>query len=160
GGQALLFPLGVSLLAGFLFGLAPALHSRAGAFFAVLKEGGQRTTAGSGRQWLRRGLVVAEGAFAAMLVIGGGLLLPRFWLLQKVGPGFYPKGVLSLEVSLPRATYGKPEQVLGFYDRLLDRLSHLPGVTSAAAMSGLPPIRPVDANDMMFESIPQTPDGP
>ncbi len=159
-GRSLLFTLGVSLLAGFLFGLAPALHSRAGAFFAVLKEGGQRTTAGSGRQWLRRGLVVAEVAFAAMLVIGGGLLIRSFWLLQRVDPGFDPKGVLSLEVSLPKASYGKPEQVLGFYDRLLDRLSHLPGVTSAAAMSGLPPNRPVDANDMVFESIPQTPDGP
>ncbi len=159
-GRSLLFTLGVSLLAGFLFGLAPALHSRAGAFFAVLKEGGQRTTAGSGRQWLRRGLVVTEVAFAAMLVIGGGLLIRSFWLLQRVDPGFDPKGVLSLEVSLPKASYGKPEQVLGFYDRLLDRLSHLPGVTSAAAMSGLPPNRPVDANDMVFESIPQTPDGP
>ncbi|HEY4596765.1 MAG TPA: ABC transporter permease [Thermoanaerobaculia bacterium] len=159
-GQSLLFTLGVSLLAGFLFGLAPALHSRAGAFFAVLKEGGQRTTAGSGRQWLRRGLVVAEVAFAAMLVIGGGLLIRSFWLLQKIDPGFDPKGVLSLEVSLPRATYGKPEQVLSFYQRLLDRLSHLAGVESAAAMSGLPPSRPVDANDMAFESIPRTPDGP
>jgi putative ABC transport system permease protein len=159
-GRSLLFTLGVSLLAGFLFGLAPALHSRAGAFFAVLKEGAQRTTAGAGRQWLRRGLVVAEIAFAAMLVIGGGLLIRSFWLLQKVDPGFDPKGVLSLEVSLPQATYGKPEQVLGFYDRLLDRLSHLAGVQSAAAMSGLPPNRPVDANDMVFESIPRTPDGP
>jgi predicted permease len=159
-GRSLLFTLGVSLLAGFLFGLAPALHSRAGAFFAVLKEGGQRTTAGSGRQWLRRGLVVAEVAFAAMLVIGGGLLIRSFWLLQKVDPGFDPKGVLSLEVSLPKAAYGKPEPALGFYQRLLDRLSHLPGVESAAAMSGLPPNRPVNANDMAFESIPRTPDGP
>jgi predicted permease len=159
-GRSLLFTLGVSLLAGLLFGLAPALHSRAGAFFAVLKEGGQRTTAGSGRQWLRRGLVVAEVAFAAMLVIGGGLLIRSFWLLQKVDPGFDPQGVLSLEVSLPKAAYGKPEQALGFYQRLLERLSHLPGVESAAAMSGLPPNRPVNANDMVFESIPRTPDGP
>ncbi|MFL6236824.1 MAG: ABC transporter permease [Thermoanaerobaculia bacterium] len=159
-GRSLLFTLAVSLLTGLLFGLAPALHARAGTFFATLKEGGQRTTAGSGRQWLRRGLVVAEIAFAAMLVIGGGLLNRSFWLLQKVDPGFDPKGVLSLEVSLPKAAYGKPEQVLGFYDRLLDRLSHLPGVTSAAAMSGLPPNRPVDANDMVFESVPQKPEGP
>jgi putative ABC transport system permease protein len=159
-GRSLLFTLGVSLLTGLLFGLAPALHARAGSFFSTLKEGGQRTTAGSGRQWLRRGLVVAEIAFAAMLVIGGGLLIRSFWLLQKVDPGFDPKGVLSLEVSLPKATYAKPEQVLGFYQRLLDRLSHLPGVESAAAMSGLPPNRPVDANDMVFESIPRTPDGP
>ena len=159
-GRSLLFTLGVSVLTGLLFGLAPALHARAGTFFASLKEGGQRTTAGSGRQWLRRGLVVAEIAFAAMLVIGGGLLIRSFWLLQKVDPGFDPKGVLSLQVSLPKSTYPEPGQVNGFYQRLLDRVSHLPGVTSAAAMSGLPPNRPVDANDMAFESIPRTPDGP
>jgi predicted permease len=158
-GRSVLFTLGVSLLTGLLFGLAPALHSRAGSFFASLKEGGQRSTAGSGRQWLRRVLVVVEVAFAAMLVIGGGLLIRSFWLLQKVDPGFDPKGVLALQVSLPKAVYAKPEQVTGFYERLLDRLSHLPGVAGVAAMSGLPPNRPVDANDMAFESIPRTENG-
>jgi len=154
-GRSVLFTLGISLLTGLLFGLAPALHSRAGSFFASLKEGGQRTTAGSGRQWLRRVLVVAEVAFAAMLVIGGGLLIRSFWLLQKVDPGFDPKGLLALQVSLPRTVYEKPEQVTGFYQRLLDRLAHLPGVTGVAAMSGLPPNRPVNANDMDFASFPR-----
>ena len=157
--RGVLFTLGVSLLTGLLFGLAPALHSRAGSFFASLKEGGQRTTAGSGRQWLRRVLVVTEVAFAAMLVIGGGLLIRSFWLLQKVDPGFDPKGLLTLQVSLPRTVYAKPEQVTGFYQRLLDRLAHLPGVTGVAAMSGLPPNRPVNANDTDFESIPPTDNG-
>ena len=120
-GRSVLFTLGISLLTGLLFGLAPALHSRAGSFFASLKEGGQRTTAGSGRQWLRRVLVVAEVAFAAMLVIGGGLLIRSFWLLQKVDPGFDPKGLLALQISLPRTVYAQPEQVTGFYQRLLDR---------------------------------------
>ncbi|HEX9943253.1 MAG TPA: ABC transporter permease [Thermoanaerobaculia bacterium] len=158
--RSLLFTLGVSILTGVLFGLAPALHARAGTFFASLKEGGQRTTAGSGRQWLRRVLVVLEVAFAATLVIGGGLLIRSFWLLQKVDPGFDPDGVLSAQVSLPDATYAKPEQVTGFYQRLLDRLSRLPGAEAAAAMSGLPPNRPVNANDMEFEGIPRTPEGP
>ena len=159
-GRSVLFTLAVSMLTGLLFGLAPALHARAGTFLASLREGGQRTTAGASRQWLRRVLVVVEIAFAATLVIGGGLLIRSFWLLQQVNPGFEPAGVLSLQVSLPRSTYSKPEQVLGFYQRLLDQVSHLPGVASAAAVSGLPPNRPVDANDIELESIPQTPDGP
>ena len=159
-GRSLLFTLGISLLTGVLFGLAPALHARAGAFFTSLKEGGQRATAGAGRQLLRRVLVVVEVAFAATLVIGGGLLIRSFWLLQNVDPGFDPHGLLSLQVSLPEATYAKPEQVTGFYQRLLAQVSRLPGVESAAAMSGLPPNRPVDANDMEFEGIPRTPDGP
>ncbi len=158
-GRTVLFTLAVSVATGLLFGLAPALHSRAGTFFATLKEGGQRTTAGSGRQWLRRVLVVAEVAFAAMLVIGGGLLIRSFWLLQKVDPGFRPEGVLSMQVSLARRDYPKAEQVEAFYQRLVDRVSHLPGVESAAAVSGLPPNRPVDADRTDLESVPTTADG-
>lgn len=156
----LLFTLGVSVFTGLLFGLAPALHARAGTFFASLKEGGQRTTAGGKRQLLRRALVVLEVAMAATLVIGGGLLIRSFWLLQKVEPGFEPQGLLSFQISLPDASYPEATQVRGFYQRLLDRLSHLPGVQGAAAMSGLPPNRPVNANDTVFESVPMTPDGP
>src|SRR6185295_14620619 len=159
-GRSLLFTFGISLLTGVLFGLAPALHARAGAFFASLKEGGQRATAGAGRQLLRRVLVVLEVAFAATLVIGGGLLIRSFWLLQNVDPGFDPHGLLSLQISLPDANYDKPEQVTGFYQRLLAQVSRLPGVESATAVSGLPPNRSVDANDMEFEGVPRTPDSP
>lgn len=159
-GRSLLFTFGVSLVTGVLFGLAPALHARAGTFFASLKEGGQRSTAGSGRQMLRRVLVVVEVAFAATLVIGGGLLIRSFWLLQQVNPGFDPKGVLSLQVSLPGGDTTTPEQRSSFYQRLLAQLSSLPGVESAAAMSGLPPNRPVNANDMEFEGLAKTPDAP
>ncbi len=158
--RSLFFTLGISVLTGILFGLAPALHARAGSFFASLKEGGQRTTAAGGRQLLRRVLVVTEVAFAAMLVIGGGLLIRSFWLLQKVDPGFNPNGLLTLQVSLPDATYPEPEQVRGFYQRLLGQVSRLPGVEGAAAMAGLPPYRQVNANDMDFEGMEQKEEGP
>jgi putative ABC transport system permease protein len=158
--RSLLFTLGVSVLTGVLFGLAPALHARAGSFFASLKEGGQRTTATGARQLLRRVLVVTEVAFAAMLVIGGGLLIRSFWLLQKVDPGFNPDGLLTLQVSLPDATYPEPQQVRGFYQRLLGQVSRVPGVEGAAAMTGLPPNRPVNANDMDFEGMEQKEGGP
>jgi putative ABC transport system permease protein len=158
--RALLFTLGVSVLTGLLFGLAPALHARAGALFESLKEGGQRATAGSGRQVLRRTLVVLEVAFAAMLVIGGGLLIRSFWELVQVDPGFDPEGVLSFQVSLPATTYAEDPQVTGFYQNLLGRLAVLPGVTAVGAMSGMPPNRDLDANDTVFESVPQDPDGP
>jgi predicted permease len=158
--RALLFTLGVSVLTGLLFGLAPALHARAGVLFESLKEGGQRTTAGSGRQVLRRTLVVLEVAFAAMLVIGGGLLIRSFWELVQVDPGFDPEGVLSFQVSLPATTYAEDPQVTGFYQNLLGRLAALPGVTAVGAMSGMPPNRDLDANDTMFESVPEDPDGP
>jgi predicted permease len=158
--RSLLFTLGVSILTGVLFGLAPALHARAGSFFASLKEGGQRTTATGARQFLRRVLVVTEIAFAAMLVIGGGLLIRSFWLLQKVDPGFNPDGLLTLQISLPDSAYPEPQQVTGFYQRLLAQTSRLPGVQGVAAMSGLPPNRPVNATDIDFEGMEQKEGGP
>ena len=158
--RTLLFTLGISVITGLLFGLAPALHARAGELFASLKEGGQRTTAGAGRQRLRRGLVVIEVALAAMLVIGGGLMIRSFWKLLQVNPGFDPRNVLSFELSLPKATYPEAHQVRDFYQTLLTRLHGLSGVESAAAMAGMPPVRDLDANDTEFEGLPKGPDAP
>jgi predicted permease len=158
--RSLIFTFLVSVLSGVAFGLAPALHARAGAFVGALKEGGLRATAGSGRQRLRRGLVVAEVTLAAMLVIGGGLLIRSFWQLQLVDPGFRPRGLLTMEVSLPEASYPGPAPVAAFVDRLSERLAALPGVESAAVISGLPPRRELDANDMVLEGVPKDPKGP
>jgi putative ABC transport system permease protein len=150
----------VSVVAGVAFGLAPAVHARTGGLVAALKEGGQRSTAGSARQRLRRGLVVAEVTLAAVLVVGAGLLLRSFWELQRVDPGFQPRGLLTLELALPQTTYATPARVAAFVERLTERLQALPGVESAAVMNGLPPRREVDANDTVFESVPKDPKGP
>ncbi|MFL6198004.1 MAG: ABC transporter permease [Thermoanaerobaculia bacterium] len=159
-GRVLLFTLGVSLLTGVLFGLAPALHARASVMFSSLKEGGQRATAGAGRQLLRRGLVIAEVALAATLVIVGGLLIRSFWLLQQVDPGFDASNVLTFQIALPDARYPEEQQVVAFYQRLVDRLRVLPGVETAAAAWGLPPKRQLLANDTELEGVPEPPNGP
>ncbi|HEX6863350.1 MAG TPA: ABC transporter permease, partial [Thermoanaerobaculia bacterium] len=83
-----------------------------------------------------------------------------FWLLTQVDPGFDSKGLLSLQIALPDATYPDDHQVTAFYDRLVDRLEQLPGVEGAAAVSGLPPNRQVNANDTEFEGVPEPPNGP
>ena len=150
----------MALLTGILFGLAPALHARASVLFSALKEGGQRATAGAGRQLLRRALVVAEVALAATLVIVGGLLIRSFWLLQQVDPGFDPKNVLTFQIALPDARYPEETQVVAFYQRLVDRLRGMPGVESASAAWGLPPKREILANDTDFEGVPEPPNGP
>jgi putative ABC transport system permease protein len=159
-GRVVAFTLGLSVLTGLLFGLAPALHARAGTFFAALKEGGQRGTAGSASQWFRRVLVVAEIALASLLVIGAGLLIKSFWVLQQVRPGFDPKNVLSMQISVPKASYPEPHQAGDFYRKLTDQVAALPGVEGAALANGLPPKRDVNANDTDFESIPPSKDGP
>jgi putative ABC transport system permease protein len=159
-GRVVAFTLGLSILTGLLFGLAPALHARTGTFFAALKEGGHRGTAGSASQWFRRVLVVAEIALASLLVIGAGLLIKSFWVLQQVRPGFDPKNVLSMQISVPKASYPEPHQAGDFYRKLTDQVATLPGVEGAALANGLPPKRDVNANDTDFESIPPSKDGP
>jgi predicted permease len=159
-GNVLLFTLAVSIVTGLLFGLAPALHVSPHLVNRALREGGQRTTAGAGRQHLRRLLVVSEVAMAVILVVGSGLMLRSFAALQRVDPGFDPENMLTFGVFLPPATYPDPQSEVSFFDRLLAQLEATPGITGAAAMSGLPPRRDVNANDMEFEGIPQTQDGP
>ncbi len=155
----LAYTLAVAIATGLLFGLAPALHARARTFFVSLKAG-TRSTAGRGRRLFRAGLVVAEVALAFVLVIGAGLLLKSFWTLQQVDPGFEPKGALTFQLSLPQSSYADGVATRAFYDRLLENLRALPGVEAAAAMSGLPPVRDMDANDTNFEGVPGPPDGP
>jgi predicted permease len=154
------FTLGVALVTGLLFGLAPALHVRGAAFFSSLKEGGVKSTAGTVSQWFRRALVVVEITLATLLVIGAGLLLKSFLMLQQVSPGFEPGGLLTFRVALPDATYPEDPKVIGFWRDLTTQLAALPGVEGAAAMSGLPPKRNVNANDTEFEGVPGPPDGP
>jgi predicted permease len=126
----------------------------------ALREGGHRTTAGSGRQRLRRLLVVSEVALAVILVVGSGLMLRSFAALQRVDPGFDPAGILTFGLFLPAATYEDGAAQVAFHQRLLDRLEASPAVESAAAMSGLPPRRNVNANDTEFEGLEMTDDGP
>ncbi|HUF51558.1 MAG TPA: ABC transporter permease [Longimicrobiales bacterium] len=158
--RVLLFTLAVAALTGIVFGLAPALHLSRRNITHTLRDGSGRTTAGSSRQQVRRLLVVAEIALAVILLVGSGLMLRSFAELQKVDAGFEPAGLLSFQLFLPAATYAESAAQVAFHRRLLERLETLPGVTSAAAMSGLPPRRDLNANDTQFENMQQTPDGP
>src|SRR5262249_6303677 len=77
----------------------------------------------------------------------------------QVDVGFNPNGVLAFTIALPASRYKNPER-LQFSNNLKDRLASLPGVVSAAAADGLPPLRPIDANDTDIEDYTATPDGP
>ena len=129
------FTIGVSLLTGILFGLVPALQAGEVDVHETLKETGRGN---SGRQWLRSSLVVAEVATTLVLLIGAGLMIRSFYLLQKVNPGFSYEHLTSFSISLPQKKYTTGETQGAFYNRLLDNIRGLPGVESAAAASGLP----------------------
>ncbi|MBW3554789.1 MAG: ABC transporter permease [Gemmatimonadetes bacterium] len=127
------FALAVLTTAGF--GLVPAVQVARPDLTGGLREGGR---GGSVRGGGRRVLVVAQLAFALALLVGAGLLTRSFLALQSVDPGFDPRGVLSMTMTTPRASYPEPAQVAAFYDRLVERVEALPGVESAAAASNLP----------------------
>jgi len=129
------FTIGVSFLTGILFGLIPAIQAGEVDVHETLKETGRGT---SGRHWLRSSLVIVEVATTLVLLIGAGLMIRSFYLLQKVNPGFSHENLTSFTVSLPQKKYASEEQRASFYTRLFDELRPLPGVESVAAASGLP----------------------
>jgi putative ABC transport system permease protein len=136
-GRVLGFTLLISLLSGFVFGMAPALRLPKLSLNDVLKEG-SRGSAGPARQWMREGLVVSEVALALVLLIGAGLLISSFWRLQEVDRGLDPSNVVTLNVTLPGSRYGKGEQQTAFLKQALERISGLPGARSAGVVSSLP----------------------
>jgi putative ABC transport system permease protein len=131
----LAFTIGISFLTGILFGLIPAIQAGEVDVHETLKETGRGTT---GRQWLRSSLVILEVATTLVLLIGAGLLIRSFYLLQKVNPGFSHEHLTSFSVSLPEKKYANQEARSTFYNTLLENVRALPGVESAAAASGLP----------------------
>ncbi|MFL6333883.1 MAG: ABC transporter permease [Pyrinomonadaceae bacterium] len=135
--RVLLFTLGVSVLTGVVFGLAPAFQTSGVNLHDTLKEGGRSGQLGV-RKGLRNVLVVVEMAFAVVLLVGAGLLIRSFVELQRVNPGFQPAGVLAMQVSLPSNKYKEGEQRTAFDRQLLEELRGLAGVKSAATITSLP----------------------
>jgi predicted permease len=156
----LAFTVGVALLTGLVFGLAPLLHMGDQAVSLAIKEGGVRATSGAGRNRVRRGLVVAEIALAVMLVIGAGLLIRTFRNLTSVDAGFDVENRVTFGLVLPQATYPDSQRVVQVVTELARKLDELPGVERVAAMQGLPPQRPVNANDTNFEGYNPGPGDP
>ena len=158
-GRVLLFTLVLSIATGLLFGLAPLLHLSTRSIGLTLRDAGSRTTAGASRNRVRRSLVVAEMAFAVMLVVGAGLLLRSFWNLMRVDSGFDRANITTFGVVLPAASYKDSTRPVAFFNSLTSQLAAVPGVQSVAAMTGLPPLRQVNANDTAIEGYVPTPNG-
>ena len=135
-GRVLGFSLALSLLTGVAFGLVPALSASRTDVLAALHESGRSPALA--RHPGARLLVVAEIALSLVLMAGAGLLLESFRRLLSVDPGFDPRNVLTLAVSLEDTRYPRPDQRAGFYADLVERVRALPGVISAAAITPTP----------------------
>jgi putative ABC transport system permease protein len=136
--QALVFTALVSLAAGLLFGLAPALHGSRLDLSHTLKETEGRAGRGREGKRLRSLLVVFETAAALVLLVGAGLLVNSLVRLLRVSPGFDPEGVAVARTTLPGARYPKAEQNKEAYRRIMERVAALPGVRAVAVASNLP----------------------
>jgi putative ABC transport system permease protein len=158
--RVLLFTLGISVLTGVVFGLAPFLPLLWERITEALKDTAGSSTGGTGAQLFRRAMVAGELALALVLLIGCGLMIRAFWKLQEVRTGFDGRNVITMNISLPRPTYPQPVQVDAFWGRLEERLRHLPGAESAALASGLAPARPPNMNDTDIEGFVMKKDGP
>jgi putative ABC transport system permease protein len=155
--RVLLFTAVVALVTTMLFGLAPALRALRVDLTDSLKDGGQNASTGGARQRFRNGLVIVEMALAVVLLVGAGLMLRSLWALQRVPLGFEPSGVLTMRVALPAATYQQPEQVVAFFERLMDNVRPLPGVQRAGAARLLPLGSTIGDFGMMVEGYQPPP---
>jgi putative ABC transport system permease protein len=136
--RVLVFAVTSTLLAGLLFGFLPSYISAHSRISETLKEGGRGSSANR-RAFARNAFVVAQLGLALVLLAGSGLLIRSFVRLIGVDPGFGTGHLLSFKVTLPRSKYGTDTLCLAFFQRLLARISAVPGVRSAS-MESFPPL--------------------
>ena len=155
--RVLAFTLIISIVAGVVFGCAPALRASRVNLNETLSDGGRAPGAVSSRSPLRSALVVTEVALAMVLLVAAGLLIKTVFRLNSVNPGFNSERVLSMNVWLPRAKYPKAENWNAFYERMLQRVNALSGVEAAGLTSVLPVSENFDRRTVEIEGQPQHP---
>lgn len=137
-GSVLLLAAALSVGAGVVFGLVPALRAMRPDLSEVLQEEGRGGSGGPGAHRLLNGLVAAQVALAFILLLGAGVMVRSLVNLLNVDPGFRTEGVLSVAVSLPRNKYPDRQAQVVFYNELVDRVATIGGVAQASMVSALP----------------------
>jgi len=137
-GLVTLFTLGVAIVTGLVFGLVPAIQTSRANLQETLKEGGRSGSADRSGHTMRRVLVVAEVALALTLLTGAGLLIRSLVLLQGVSPGFDSSNLLTFNVVIPSSKYRSDTALVQYWERAIESVRAVPGVTSAGITSTLP----------------------
>lgn len=132
------FTFAVTILAGILFGLVPALQTSRPNLNETLKDSGQRGGETSGRNRTGGFLIVSEIALSFILLAGAGLLIKSFLHLREINPGFNPDNVLTMRLTLPPGKYAQGEPRAQIYKQLLENVKASPGVQSAGLVLSLP----------------------
>ena len=152
--RVLAFTLLISIAAGVLFGLTPSLQLSKPDLSAVLRDEGRGSSGSRTRTRARSILVVTQVALSMVLLVGSGLLIRSFIRLRSASPGFDPRYVLTMNITLPPSRYAKPPLLTAFYDGVLARVRALPGVQSAALSTALP-AEPTHQTPVLFEGQPE-----
>jgi predicted permease len=154
-GRVFLFTAGVSILTGILFGVIPALRVSSMNLATSLKDGGGRGNVGSGGQRLRDVLVVSEVALAIVLLAGAALMIRSFENLVHLDPGFRADHVLVLRTPIQMQKYRTQAQRTAFYDQVLEKVEHLPGVVAAGYTTWIPLTNEGGATGITIEGHPE-----
>ena len=141
--RVLIFTFAASILAGVIFGLAPAFLTMRPELHETLKEGGRGLT--GGRHRTQNVFVIAEISLALVLLIGAGLLIRSLSNLWNVNPGFTSKNLLSFRVALSPNVKTDPAKIRNLFAELTGRVGEVPGVRSAASMIGSLPLSGSDS---------------
>jgi predicted permease len=141
----------LAIITGALIGSAPVWRLDLTRSSSWLKTGARGAIGGAGRLRLQHLLVVVQVALAVLLAASAGLMARSLAAITSIDSGLRVEGVLRAQVSLPVGSYREDPQVWSFYDRVLGRLRQLPGVTSAAVMSGLPPQRRANNSSFLLD---------
>ena len=154
-GTVFLFALAVATAAGILAGLAPAFHSWRPDLNSVLKEGARNSSGGRSSHRLRNAFVIAQVSLALVLTVGAGLMVRGFRELLDTNRRFHPETLLTLRLVLPDSSaYKDPHHRAAFYDRTLKEFATLPGVRSAALVTGFPFSGLMDSGTFSIEGRP------
>jgi predicted permease len=136
-GSVLAFTLGLALLTPILFGILPALRASRPDLRETITEGG-RGSVSNVRGRVRNALVALEVAVALVLLVSSVLLIRSFWNVMSVDTGFDGRGIVTMDLSLPRTKYPAADRSAQFYRELLERLHAVPGVQAAGAINAFP----------------------
>ena len=156
--RVLCFTVGISLVSGLLFGLAPALQLSKTDLNSVLRDEGRGSIGTRRAASSQNLLVVTQVALSMILLMSSGLLIRSFLQLMDVNPGFDPRNVLTMRMNLPPSKYGTNAQMVSFYNEVLWQMQSLPGVSAAAISSALPPT-PTRFAPILAEGEPVVPVG-
>jgi len=150
---SILFTFAISVLAGLLFGLIPAVRYAGGGVAAALRTAGRGTSESRQRHRARNTLVVVQVALALVLLISSGLMIRTFQALRHVNPGFVrPEELQTFDISFPRSVVTDPIAVTRMEQSIADKIAAVPGVSSVALTTDVPMasghwLDPIDVED-------------